>query len=656
MNKNLGGYGKEFKDVAMKPDMFGMSSSAIVGLSKYGIGLKEFSSAYAGLNNSINNFNNLSDEQRKSLATNASQFEKLGLSAQTYGSLVVKMMGTMNITTKQAEVSINKLGRAAQASGRNIGQYISEFERLRGQLVGFSQSAEDVFNQLNAISQATGGLIKPDALISLNKSLYSLDGMMNAGRDLRMIFGEINVDLKKLASTDPSTQFLELKRAVEETGQSMDDLTNDENRWKLNKLADTLFGGDREAALAMINTPMKDILANMEKRKKREEELKGVMMASASIASKFNTLIEKIAISFEPILKLVDRWLTGAIKIQGKLGGVGTIIAVTLPSAVVLLGKAFSFMIGNTSRDFTKMFAAIETSLGAIKKQIAEISLATNGITGAVASSAAPAAVTAATSSTAATTVGAATGGGFLAKMAMKFPSVSKFVSGAFALFKKRLGWILLAMSALPLLFGGSEEEKPKIAAKSKKFAVEGWKKTEDGDEENIPQKQAFNATSTKPLYTRDMATGRLKMVAKGAYNDQFNIQAATPEERAREQLLVLSPIKSSLEKITASNNNTYSQVNNTQARMEKYTTEINNATQSSRDTLTKQTELLAEKIVTGISTIKVNTQLHVGKLEASINPKDVKQIIKDASDRGASLALKAPFSRDTNLVTGTGV
>lgn len=665
MNKRLGGFGEGYKNITIgKEGMF--KTTRIAGLAEYGIGLKEYGDAYAGLSRSMLNFNSLSDAQREKLTTNAALLEKLGVSAEKYGSLTNKLMYTMNLSYTQAGNAINKLARDAEAAGINVSDYISEFDRLRSKLFGFADAAEDVYRGLQGISRATGGIIKADDLANFDKLFYGLEASAETIRTLTVAFGDLNLDYNSLVGEDPYTIAIQLKKAIEETGRTWDDL----DIGLKNMLAGRLFGGDKEKLAAFMNQSSVEMEKQSIKQIKQQKEFNKILKQSVDLTSKFNIFVKNLAIFFEPVLQIANSFLDRLLKWQEQFPMITNFLAVSMPLVLLGVGKIIKrifldIFIGVQKSNSAMMLSLknIEAQLFRIKLQMAGISTASANmrLTGAMFGAGASVSIGGRVATTGIIAVALSKMKGFFAKLFgpiirifSKFTPFMRFLKfipilGRFLPF---IGWIVTIASILYdiyEIFKSDDKQKPRKAPDFSSKPMGGTGGT-------VPEANAFNATTRKPFYTMDMATGRLKPVVKGAYNDEISIQASTPEERARETLLTLSPIQNSIEKLrdVSTNNIQISKTN--QDRLVTYATDMKNI--SSATTTSRESDRLAEKIVAGISKINlnVNTELTVKKLVASLDPTAVQKIKKEASERGAAIALKAPYSKDTNLIPDIGV
>jgi len=381
VNKSTGGFGKEFEKVAMDTGAV-FSTSAVGNLAKYGITLTEFSQTYGKLANSIGGFNNLLDEQRKSLTESAAKLELLGISAETFSKLTVGMMGALKRSDKEVKEGMDELARAALGLKVSVEKYTTEFQAMFSKLIGYGKEATQIFKEFSAISQATSGALSTQDLLTFAESFQKFDTGAESLSKFNAIFGG-TLDMARLMRTgadNPAQILMEIKRAAQASGIEFDKLNVYQQRF----LAEA-FGGDVQKSMAFFKMDLEKVNELMNSSNASEKEKEERIQRSKTAMDKFNAAMENMRISLSPILEVITSiaegitamseaspWLPFITFTTVLVGMVAGAFALLERSITRGIGGAIAKITGDTG-GLKTAFSGVTTELGSLEQSLVRI-------------------------------------------------------------------------------------------------------------------------------------------------------------------------------------------------------------------------------------------------------------------------------------------
>lgn len=329
VGKNTGGFRKEFEQVAIK-----LGGVSFTNLSEYGVDIKKYGEAYAGLSKNVGGFNNMMESQKKVLIDSAASMNTLGISADNYGKLVAKFMGSIGKTAEGSRDMINKLAADAVALGKDVSQYTSEFETAMSRISGYGREATQIFKELNAVSAATRGVVTAQDLLSISDKFKDFDSAADSVSKLNAMLGGTSVNMLDMMQANPAEQIMMIKRAAGEAGLQFDNLNIGYKR-----LLAEYFSGDINKAQAFFNADMataqRDFIAN-------EKELEERKKANVAFQDKLNALMDNMKVVLTPLIGLLNKFasiLTTVLKYPGTaLIGTLTILGGLITGLIASMG------------------------------------------------------------------------------------------------------------------------------------------------------------------------------------------------------------------------------------------------------------------------------------------------------------------------------
>ncbi len=607
INKSLGGMGKEFENVAMTT-AGPFRASAVSGLAQYGVTLEDFGKSYGALNSKVNGFNQLSEQQRKLLASNAATMQTLGVSAETYASLTSTFMGSLGRSAENTNIAIQSLAKDAIAAGRNVAEYTREFEQLLPKLTIYAREATQIFKELNSLSAMTKGVVSASDLEKFADQFNTWDSATESVSKLNAALGGTSVSIHDMILADPSERLIMIKRAFDASGKSFDDM----NRGFKTLLAEG-FGGDMAKASAFFKGSLMEANDEMHKMQASEKELEERKQKSISAQEKLTKAIEGMKIALTPIVSIFSTIADIIIKLNEGMGGFGGFLAVGIPLGIMAV-RGMMILTANTIKmSFGTIFAEISSGLQALSAQIA--------------------AVKQEAASTTTTTGGGGTpkASGVLGRM------------GGIGLITTLIGAAAIAESQAEKSRQERQQQGIKEINTNKFSSI-----TQTSNYPAMPTVGAGDITTNKSLYTIDESTNQLTKIANIHPRDEATkVELATPEERAKQQNLMLTPLQDKIEKI---NSNLYSYndrlVKETNSRSSNLVQEYASMQEK---TLEKQEKMFS----TAISQVSVRTKLELDRpIVATLREADANYIM----NKSANMAAASQHRKDTVVDEVIGV
>ena len=305
VNKETGGFGKEFQS-STTTSFMGMQASNVGALGMYGVSLEKYGKAYGDLANKIGGFNDMSEKQRKILASNAAALETLGISSDTYAKLTIGFMGALQKNTLATRDAIEGLAKDAVALGKNVGQYTREFEQFMPKLIGYGREASTIFKEVSAFAQATKGALQSSDIMALSEKFQTFEGAAESVSKLNAMLGGVSVNILDVMGKDPAQIAMTVKRAANEANLEFDKLNIGYKR-----MLSEAFGGDMQKAAAFYKADLAKAQELMDTNAATEKELEERKRASVSAQEKLNALLDNMKIGLTPILDMMSGLASG---------------------------------------------------------------------------------------------------------------------------------------------------------------------------------------------------------------------------------------------------------------------------------------------------------------------------------------------------------
>ena len=526
VNRDTGGFREEFEQVGMR-----MGGSAAGALATYGVDLQKLGKAYADLSSKINGFNEMADSQRKMLTENAATMENLGVSMSTYAGITATLMGSIGKSAEGAKNTINTLAKEAIAAGRNVGEYVKEFEQLMPKLAAYGREATQIFKELNAFASMTKGVMSTGDLESFASQFDNWDSAAESVSKLNVALGGASVNIADLMKADPSEKLMMIKRAFDESGQDWDKL----NAGYRKMLAES-FGGDVAKAAAFFKGSLADANAQMQEAAATEAELEERKKKSVDAQERLTKAIESMKLSLTPVIDIVASIAEGIAGLNESFGPIGTFLAVGLPLGFLAFTQGFKLVGAIGKASMGEVTKTVKAELDQVIGKAKEAQLAVNSIDTNLPGR-------------------GPSGGGGLGPQApsIDMPDIPEKPSGGAdgsksSFMSKYGGTMAIAgLSFLPGIYGMMN--KPDTVASNPNYLV---------NQEQAPKTDDADFSSTRPIVTFD-DSNRPVVLANTNNKDRFStVRATTPESRAKEKTILQNSL------VSEQNSNVRTDTNNT--------------------------------------------------------------------------------------------
>lgn len=371
VNKETGGFRDQFEKIAFSSArVFGIQGREqnVRDLIQYGLGINDLAKSYSVLSKQVVNFNDLSDSQRRLLSLNAAKLENLGVSAQNYGNLINYFVGAIGTTSEAAASMLEKLSVDAIKAGKSVGEYVSNFEKMKGELAAFGEQADEVFASLTKLSKASG--LTEQEINKIGKGFFNFQETQKQLSNLRAIVPGLAIDARQLSDTaNRSTAeaarlyIFSIKNAVEASGRRMDA-----------RMIEAIAQGANtttEAIQKILHT--KETVLNTI-TSADEKDLEKKKQASADAMTKLTKAIDSMKLSLTPFINL----LTGGIEKVTKLidyFGPGGLLVTAITTFASLAGVSMAGFWFSLNKSMDMFFNKFRLNIGQILKDLSLLTL-----------------------------------------------------------------------------------------------------------------------------------------------------------------------------------------------------------------------------------------------------------------------------------------
>ena len=201
------------------------------GGAGFGMSMKEAATSIAGLNNSFVDLNQMSDENMKMISKQAMGLTRLGITAEETGKSYTLMAKAMQMTEKEMKKTQDKIAKAALSLGVAPKKMAQDYNKIIPQLMHWGKSSTDVFLKLAANAKATG--VEMDALLKVAAGFDTFDEAAEKTGKLNMLLGGPYLNTVQMIKADESERLELLKKSIQLTGKSVDQL----GRWRVRDIA-----------------------------------------------------------------------------------------------------------------------------------------------------------------------------------------------------------------------------------------------------------------------------------------------------------------------------------------------------------------------------------------------------------------------------------
>jgi len=375
INKETGGFRKEFEEVAMNKGAL-FSSTDIGNLSMYGMKLSDVANVYKGLSTNMLGFNNLAKSQREILLQNSAELTTLGLNSATYGTLVTKFMGAAGKSAIEASDLMNRVAKDAIGLGQDVQKYAEGLSTAMSKISGFARDATAIYRELSAVAQATKGVLNVADLTALSEGFSTFDKAAESVSKLNSMLGGTSLSIVDMMQKDPAEQIMAIKRAASDASLDFDKLNIGYKR-----LLAEYFGGDINKAAAFFKMDIAEANKLINEGSASEKELAERREQSAAAQEKLAATLERMQLALTPITNIINFALTGVNKFIDVFGALPTFIGIavfafirvkravaSIKAEAVAAGKSFTDAFSQSNQNIQQMIGSLKVLVTQLQK------------------------------------------------------------------------------------------------------------------------------------------------------------------------------------------------------------------------------------------------------------------------------------------------
>jgi len=284
----------------------------------FGVGIAESAEAIQGLNDTMSDFVNLSDEVAGAMAAQAAQLSKLGVAATTTGKLNNQFMKGMGMTADQAMAVNNDLARTAMGIGIAPAKMAADFEAALPKLAAWGKDAPKIFKKVAAAAKGLG--VEMNTLLGFASQFDTFEGSATAVGKLNNILGGDLLNSYDMLNASEEQRIRMLLQSVDASGKSWESMGRFERRAVASAAgitdmaeANNLFAG----GLSAYDDAQKKAQANAVSQKELEERT----AAAVKVSDKFYQILEAMAIAVAPIVNVLHSLTNAVLAVNDATGG-----------------------------------------------------------------------------------------------------------------------------------------------------------------------------------------------------------------------------------------------------------------------------------------------------------------------------------------------
>jgi methyl-accepting chemotaxis protein len=197
------------------------------GVRQFNIGYEESAAAVESLNTNINDYIDMSEEQRTSLATDSAVMTRFGISNDEYSETIQNMTKAFGDSVEGAQENMREMRSFSNAIGKSTKEVMSDFAKVQGFLAQYGSNYEKVFRRMEMITRKTGVAIED--LQAIAQGFDQFEGAAESVGKLNALLGGPFLNTVDMLNTeDPAEQILKLKQAFDSAGKSVNSMSRRE--------------------------------------------------------------------------------------------------------------------------------------------------------------------------------------------------------------------------------------------------------------------------------------------------------------------------------------------------------------------------------------------------------------------------------------------
>tara|TARA_Y100001963_G_C6793307_1_gene456956 strand:+ start:4227 stop:6641 length:2415 start_codon:yes stop_codon:yes gene_type:complete len=274
---------------------------ALVGL---GVNTDEVKSSFIELNEGFSDFSLLGPKVQKTLAKQALQMEKLGISSGDTAKQFQLLGKALNMSQADMIKTQNRITKAALSAGIAPKRMIQDYNSVMPNLIRYGKGAENIFLRLAAQSKATG--IEMSRLVGITESYDEFESAADKVGKLNMLLGGPYLNSIQMLKADEEERLELLRNSIKLSGKSIDQFSRFRQKDLMKEFGFTdmkemyeFFGASQEAVDGLVE--------KMSPQQRAQINLNKAIEKGVTIAERFQAFFESasriIGSKFLPIMQ-----------------------------------------------------------------------------------------------------------------------------------------------------------------------------------------------------------------------------------------------------------------------------------------------------------------------------------------------------------------
>lgn len=191
------------------------------------VSTEALSKTMVSLRTSFSAYTNLTDSQKTNVESMVAVLDKMGLSAETSSKFLDTATKSLGMSLNQSSNFLSSLKGFADQSGISLQRLSQDLAANASELTKFGKEGVTIFKELELASKNLG--IEMSKLLQITEQFTTFEGAaIAAGKFNALLGGDFinSVDLLTASMEDPVESFRMFKEAMDQSGNSFDDMDN----------------------------------------------------------------------------------------------------------------------------------------------------------------------------------------------------------------------------------------------------------------------------------------------------------------------------------------------------------------------------------------------------------------------------------------------
>ncbi len=200
-----------------------------------GVSYEEVTKATKSLVANTTDFTMLSKDMQKSLISDASLFNEVGVETEQYTKNLQVGMKSMGMTAQQSAKSMREMRKTALALQVPVTQLMEDFAGAEEKMSQLGTTGIKSFKEMARIQKITG--LEMGKLIAMTDKFDTFEGAADAAASLNAALGGNFVDsMSLMMEDDPAERFKIIRDAIESSGVAVEDMTRKQKMFMASQL------------------------------------------------------------------------------------------------------------------------------------------------------------------------------------------------------------------------------------------------------------------------------------------------------------------------------------------------------------------------------------------------------------------------------------